>query len=809
MFVCSMCNKVVSSSSEIKSHLKYIHNLGESRFSSLKCPKINCPNIYNTWSGLLKHLITHNISQSSLGFCQSSPTFEENNASQGGQEYFVQSCNVESVSAPSQPLNLLQEFTELLGHFSSAVLSTGVTQSTLDKVLIEFKYVLSQLIEKMLADLSINFDLSEVTLKFRSILPVFDSFKSSHRRMNYFKGTNKMIVPVEKSLGTRTEIRTRDNKRMQIIISDNFTYVPLLSTLTTVLKCSEVMSYFQQRDFRDISKINSFADSGSFSKNQLFKNYPNALKIQLFLDEFETVNPLGSKKGIHKLGAVYFTIQNFPSFLNSKLKFIHLLALYYAEDCKKYGLNKILNVILPDIKKLEVEGLVVEGVGHFFGTVSNVSHDNLGANGLYGFNESFSSTYYCRFCLISGEEAQNCYKHSEMPIRNYESHVDHVLNATFGVKTTCALDLLTYYNFIDNPSVDLMHDLLEGVVQYELKLVLRKLIEMKCFTLDTLNARLQAHNFGRIESKNKPSSIRLDQKGNSLGLKAAQSWTFCRFLPVIICDLIQSDEQLKFWRLIILLLEVMSYSFSPRFSEALISRLDSSVIIHHQYFREIFPQSKLIPKQHFMCHYAHVVRSSGPLISLWCMRYEAKHNYFCQLAGNIRNFRNIAYSLATRHEQAHSHLWNSDEEFDILKFDFLHECAVADISESYDLLETLRSDFGNAELEGSTKIYITKQVWYKGTNYRPDYFICHSMGHIYPKFCKIREIIVTSNDVCYLICCSYKVCEFDEKIWAFRVEKEEGSVIVQKLVNIYSYECVEIHTNCKIDGEYLIFKHYL
>ncbi|HLX53398.1 MAG TPA: hypothetical protein VKR58_05640, partial [Aquella sp.] len=377
------------------------------------------------------------------------------------------------------------------------------------------------------------------------------------------------------------------------------------------------MKYFNKSDFRDFSKINNFRDSQNFHDNPIFQANSNALQIQLFFDEFETVNPLGSRRGIHKIGAIYFTLQNFPSFLNSKLKFIHLLALYYSEDCKKYGLQKILDQIVQDFRKLESEGVDVVGVGKFTGTVSTVSHDNLGANSLYGFNESFSSNYYCRFCLTSGEEAQSLFSHSEMRIRNSQDHSNHVKESYFGVKANCALNNLQFYNFMTSPSVDIMHDLLEGVVQYELKLVLRKLVKIKCFTLDTLNARLLSHNYGRIESKNKPSAIRLDLKGNSIGMKAAQSWTLVRFLPIIICDLVNSEEGMKYLKLISLLLELMSYAFSPRFSEALICRLENSVVQHHKYFKEVFPTHRFMPKHHFMCHYGFVVRKSGPLTSLW------------------------------------------------------------------------------------------------------------------------------------------------------------------------------------------------
>ena len=41
----------------------------------------------------------------------------------------------------------------------------------------------------------------------------------------------------------------------------------------------------------------------------------------------------------------------------------------------------------------------------------------------------------------------------------------------------------------------------------------------------------------------------------------------------------------------------------------------------------------------------------GPLRHMWCMRYEAKHHHFKQLARVIGNFKNIAKTLAYRHQR--------------------------------------------------------------------------------------------------------------------------------------------------------------
>ena len=50
------------------------------------------------------------------------------------------------------------------------------------------------------------------------------------------------------------------------------------------------------------NKLFDYCDGVIFKKNQLFIEDPSALQIQLYCDELELCNPLGSKAKKHKLG---------------------------------------------------------------------------------------------------------------------------------------------------------------------------------------------------------------------------------------------------------------------------------------------------------------------------------------------------------------------------------------------------------------------------------------------------------------------------------------------------------------------------
>jgi hypothetical protein len=65
-----------------------------------------------------------------------------------------------------------------------------------------------------------------------------------------------------------------------------------------------------------------------------------------------------------------------------------------------------------------------------------------------------------------------------------------------------------------------MHDILEGIFQYELKLVLNYFISLNMFDENTLHKRIQAYDYGVSESSDRPISFNLKNPGKYLGLSA-------------------------------------------------------------------------------------------------------------------------------------------------------------------------------------------------------------------------------------------------------------------------------------------------
>nr|XP_055057381.1 uncharacterized protein LOC129441715 [Misgurnus anguillicaudatus] len=136
-----------------------------------------------------------------------------------------------------------------------------------------------------------------------------------------------------------------------------------------------------------------------------FKNHAliGAFKVG---NDFETANLLGSKKGIQKLGGIYFTLRNFPPQFNSSLANVHLCALLHSQDIKTYGFGAILEPNVNDIKILETKGIKGLG-GSVRGSIVQVTGDNLGLHCLFVYLESFRARYCCRFSLNKNKDYQN------------------------------------------------------------------------------------------------------------------------------------------------------------------------------------------------------------------------------------------------------------------------------------------------------------------------------------------------------------------------------------------------------------------
>lgn len=194
------------------------------------------------------------------------------------------------------------------------------------------------------------------------------------------------MEPVELVIGSRFDSRL--NKKTgtydQVVVKDKFMYVPILLTLKSIFKSEHAREMLKSPNYSD-SKLRDICDGSFFNTHPLFSSERHTIQIQMFYDDFEIANPLGSKRGVHKMGGIYFTLRNFSPKWNSILANIHLCALFHAEDIKHYSFSAILDPIVRDLKQLESNGIDIPLYGGCVrGSVIQVTGDNLGLHSLFG-----------------------------------------------------------------------------------------------------------------------------------------------------------------------------------------------------------------------------------------------------------------------------------------------------------------------------------------------------------------------------------------------------------------------------------------
>ncbi len=103
-----------------------------------------------------------------------------------------------------------------------------------------------------------------------------------------------------------------------------------------------------------------------------------------------------------------------------------------------------------------------------------------------------------------------------MTVRTKELHAEHCqrmqsnpsLPYVMGVKKSCLLNSLQYFHTTANFSVDIMHDILEGVAQFEMKLLIQHLIQ-NYTTLAEVHRRIQSFNYGSLSVSHVRRNVRV------------------------------------------------------------------------------------------------------------------------------------------------------------------------------------------------------------------------------------------------------------------------------------------------------------
>lgn len=148
----------------------------------------------------------------------------------------------------------------------------------------------------------------------------------------------------------------------------------------------------------------------------------------------------------------------------------------------KQEYTNLLRPIVKEIRKLESTGIDIEEDINLEGTLVGVSCDNLGGNETFGFVESFSACFYCRSCRTPKNECAMLTRENPATL-SWKQAISILWSRKAYTNTVYSNHIL------EKKSVDVMHDLNEGLMPITLELVLKYCCENNILNKNDLVAK--------------------------------------------------------------------------------------------------------------------------------------------------------------------------------------------------------------------------------------------------------------------------------------------------------------------------------
>lgn len=658
MPTCSICHVDFVSVQFLFIHLKHIHSLGSK--STYACGEHNCFRSFPSKNSFKKHLQLHSFSNNSDSVSEATVSknvvnevntdkvdAEELNCSELPSTVSSDYChgNDDSLYLSFKKIlnnNLLSFICKLYAESSFSRKDVQLVILSIQELLKEPLKILKQFIVENVSEYEflINFITGFENL--------FSGFDTEYLRLGKLDKIGHYIKPTECILGSNDDRILPKNFSFQFVsigvILQKFFELP--NVLTETLK--------------NIENLNSTSSSAvshivqtDFWKKKCDTNKVT-LPLYIYYDEFESGNPLGSHSGIHKIGGIYCSVPTIPDKFSSRLENIFMFQLFHGNDLKKFGNSKIFSNLIEECNNLKTEGITVnvsDSLTRVYFSVALLLGDNLGLNTMLGFTESFRANFFCRFCKCNREETQTMVVEQTEKLRNRNNYDDDVklsnISAT-GIKESSVWNNLNSFHVTENFSVDIAHDIFEGIALFDtVELLYQFIIVSHLFSVDQLNDRLRFFNFG-TQNVNKPPLFSLcNIRKKHINMSCAEMKTFIQYAGLIFADLVPVNN--KFWELYILLRKMLDIILSDSVLKDDIIELRDLISKHHSAYLNLF-SIPLKPKHHILIHYPFIIEKIGPVKKVSSLRYESKHREFKKTANVVSSRVNITRTLAVKNQ---------------------------------------------------------------------------------------------------------------------------------------------------------------
>ena len=615
--------------------------------------------------------------------------------------------------------------------FSTIKTSHHISDSALENIINLFNDFYEKLMiniqSKVFETFCQNKVTNEVTNFFsycKKIQKPFDFINSKYKQFELIKKSGKYVAPESVYLGTRIDTGLKNKRSIIKQKNVSFEYISIVDTLKTILTSDEIKTAIREFDHD--------RDSSYFLDHPIFKDKKN-LRIILYFDELELMNPIGDVATIYEAGMFYFALGNLTQRYNSSLNNIYLIAIALMDDLKTYGSETLMSKIINEIKFLETEGFTIENK-HYLGTIAQHCGDNKGLHMIFGLKLGFRGDNICHICNASSKDFWKCGSESAFLKITKEIYADNIAE---GIYNSCLLNESKYYHTTENYAFDITHDLWEGIIPLELKLIINALIDENHFDINFLNARIASFNYSFIDAPNKPNLIIINaDKSLKMKNKAAKFSCLFRLLSFIIGDKVPVKN--KYWELYLILSQIVDIIYSRDITEIQTHQLNWLIQDHHLKYLSNFPNETLKKKHHNMIHYGTAISKLGNLLEYATLRFEGKQSYFKTSHKTSHNNINVPKTIAKSH-QIFSCLNlitqnQLKQRIEIIKG---YECCYSQLKEEVrGCLSVLK------KLKPESKLNVAKEIKFFGLIYSEHMVVTNNSDNGVSNFYKIKNIIV-------------------------------------------------------------------
>ena len=581
----------------------------------------------------------------------------------------------------------------------------------------------------------------------------FQGLHTDYLRIKALKDSGLYIPPVKYVVGQKNlPAKSSDGHVTLKNKKIDAQFFPLRDTLKSALSLpnvlKKILDYKSQLECE--TEIISNFIQGDLWKEKI-KNYSEndiVLPMFVFFDDFEPGNLVGSHSGIQKMGGVYVSIPCIPPEYRGSLDNLFCALMFHSKHRKEFGNDAVFQVLIEELEFLQTNGIIIplpEGDCKVYFKLGLLVGDNLGLHSILGLIENFVGHFSCRICKMEKKDRDKSLVEDPQLLRTLESYKSDVkLNdpGKTGIKSECCFNKLSGFDITKNSAVDIMHDVFEGACTSDMVEILNYLMyEKGYFDIDFLNNRITYFDWGAYESNKVPLIDEKKLKKGTIRFSASEMWTFVIYFGLLVGDRVPENDPV--WKFYLLLREIVSIITAPSFQKGTEKYLKSLIEEHNAFYITFFGKH-LKHKPHLITHYPGIMLVCGPLVHLWCMRFESENQKMKHHTVTSFCKKNTPATISKRTQLKNSNKLRTQS--------FLKSCIKSGPPTLLEQSELRKVFTKYKSIELDKQFSVVPWVEYKNTTYKVNSVVCIGEEAGFVQFGLIKRIILDQkNQILFII----------------------------------------------------------